>query len=156
MSVLEIAEPESYILIIVLEVIGTLAVLLVLQPLSFVSLAIRESIYAISAALSLDVGTLVSITILIYGRSLALWLAAYHLSLILTAITGDAATEGDFLRRHGKRRTCQHHRQHHLLTCKQKRAYRKISYRIVFLIIHVVYHHFDFERNRYYSHSRTT
>lgn len=65
MSVLEIAEPESYILIIVLEVIGTLAVLLVLQPLSFVSLAIRESIYAISAALSLDVGTLVSITILI-------------------------------------------------------------------------------------------
>ena len=93
MSVLEIAEPESHILIIVLEVIGTLAVLLVLQPLSFVSLAIRESIYAISAALSLDVGTLVSITILIYGRSLALWFATYHLSLILAAITGDAATE---------------------------------------------------------------
>lgn len=53
MSVLEIAEPESHILIIVLEVIGALAVLLVLQPLSFVSLAIRESIYAISAALPL-------------------------------------------------------------------------------------------------------
>ena len=103
MTVLKIAEPESHILIIVLEVIGTLAVLLVLQPLSFVSLSIRESIYAISAALSLDVGTLVSITILINGRSLALWFAAYHLSLILTAITGDAATERDFLRRHGKR-----------------------------------------------------
>ncbi len=62
-----VAEPESYIFIIVLEIVGALAVLLVLHPLSLVHLAIREGINAITAALSLEVGTLVGIAIGVNG-----------------------------------------------------------------------------------------
>lgn len=99
MSVLEVAEPESHIFIIVLEIIRTFSVLLVLQPLTLVAFAVGEGVDAVTASFSLQVGTLVGVAVGVDGGSLALRLSAHHLALILSAVAGGAGTERDFLGR---------------------------------------------------------
>ena len=44
MTLLIIAEPQTIVTIVILEIIGSFAVLLVLEPLAFVLLAIEERI----------------------------------------------------------------------------------------------------------------
>ena len=78
MTVLEVSEPESYILVIILKIESTLAMLLVLHPLTFILFTVRESIYAISFTLSFLVSAFVSIAVRIDGSTLALRLSAYH------------------------------------------------------------------------------
>ena len=116
-SVLEVAEPESHIFIIVLEIIRTLAVLLVLQPLSLVAFAVGEGVDAVTASLSLQVGTLVGVAVGVDGGSLALRLSAHHLALILSAVAGGAGTERDFLGRCSQGRERQQQGDHQGLAC---------------------------------------
>ena len=139
MTVLEVSEPESYILIIILKIESTLAMLLVLHPLAFVLFAVRESIYAISIALTFLIRAFVGITIGIDCGTLALWLSAYHFSLVLTTITGDAGTQRNLLSK-GRHRTetesqCKQHLLYVPPTESTRRRYQVDVIFNIFLII---------------------
>ena len=66
------------------------AVLLVLHPLSFILLAVRESINAIALSLAFEVIALIGIAIWEHSSSLSLWLSTDHFAFILSSVLGSA------------------------------------------------------------------
>ena len=90
MTMLVIAEPEAYIFVVVLEIVGAFTMLLVLHPLSLILFAITEGINAITFALTFHIRAFVGIPILIDGSTFSLWLSAHHFAFKLTSVTGDA------------------------------------------------------------------
>ena len=86
MTLLFVTIPQAYIFIIVIEVEGSLAVLMVLQPLTLVLLTIVERIDAKTLTLTLDIFTFKAIAIFPCRLAFSMWFSCHHLSLILTAI----------------------------------------------------------------------
>ena len=105
MPLLVIAEPQPYILIIVGEVEGAGAMLLVLKPFSLVLLSVGERVDPIALPLSLHVLALVSVAVLVHRASLSVGTARDHFALVLSAVAGGATAKGYLLRR-GRQRKC--------------------------------------------------
>ena len=74
--------------------------LLVLKPLAFVFLSVRESIDTIALALSLHILTIVCVTVLIDCMTLAVRLSSHHLALVLSSVSCRARSQRYFLRPH--------------------------------------------------------
>ena len=73
--------------------------LLILQPLAFVTFSIGESINAIALTLSFDVFAFVSVARLEDGFTLPIRLAALHFAIIDRAVLESIGTNNDFRRK---------------------------------------------------------
>ena len=104
MPVLVVTEPESFVTVVVGEIIDTLAVLLVLEPFSFILLTVEEGIGTEALTLAFHVFTLVDIAVLISGLSFSMGFSLHHLSLILATVFGVGRAEGYLLCIRRKRR----------------------------------------------------
>ena len=83
MALLVVAEPQTFVAVVVHEIEGSLAMLLVLEPLAFVFLAVGEGVGAIAVALSLGILTVVGVAVAIEYRPFTVGFPRHHLSFVL-------------------------------------------------------------------------
>ena len=77
-----VAIPQPDIFVVVGEVVGAMAVLLVEHPFSVIFLPVGKRIDTMSLTVPLHVLTLVGVSVLVHYRAFAIGLAAAHLSFI--------------------------------------------------------------------------
>ena len=85
MTLLIVAKPQSHILIIVCEIIGSSPVLLVLKPLTFIFFSIGKRIDAIPLSFAFYKLALVGVAIAVKHVALSLRLATRHFAFVLSS-----------------------------------------------------------------------
>ena len=86
MTVLIVAEPQSHIFIIVHEIERTVAVLLVLKPLTLIFLAVREGIDSLPLTLAFHIVAFVGVAVLELRNTLSVGSSRLHFAFILSSV----------------------------------------------------------------------
>ena len=108
MTLLDINIPQANILIIVQEVVSSLTMLVVLVPLAFIALAIKELENAEAMTQSTKIITFIDIPVRKECFAFTIGLSARHLAAVLTTIMGGTRAKCDTLTRYEKRKCNQY------------------------------------------------